>query len=155
YSLPAEDILPKPVPDWVDVLPTMKLGAWKITEIFRTPAPQPSLGNVASSRISELDALRAFAALSILFHHFVPSGGIFGSLPETGWIGVDLFLVLSGFFITNILLEAKGKPHYFKRFYVRRALRIVPLYYLVVVGVLAFARYTSGGSEYRRLLEWG
>lgn len=85
--------------------------------------------------IAQLDALRAFAVLSVLLTHFwtYPQGAtILNRIASFGWVGVDLFFVLSGFLITGILWETKERPAYFRNFYMRRALRIFPLYYALI-----------------------
>ncbi len=93
--------------------------------------------------IPRLDGLRGLAILLVLVHHFSPepdttmsrfTGHILKLLAE-GRSGVDLFFVLSGFLITGILLNTKQDPGYFSKFYMRRILRIFPLYY----GVILFA----------------
>ncbi|WP_121354453.1 acyltransferase family protein [Flavisolibacter nicotianae] len=71
-----------------------------------------------------LDALRGIAVLSVIFSHFY----ITNANWEWGWMGVDLFFVISGFLITTILLRTdKNKSSFFRNFYIRRALRILPL----------------------------
>ena len=58
---------------------------------------------------------------------------------QLGWAGVELFFVVSGFLITGILLDLKSDPRYLQIFYTRRALRILPVYYLVIAVTLLFA----------------
>jgi peptidoglycan/LPS O-acetylase OafA/YrhL len=76
-----------------------------------------------------LDGLRGIACLIVVFTHNFG----FTKYFFFGWIGVDLFFVISGFLITQILLQTRDEPHYLRNFYVRRILRIFPLYYLVLI----------------------
>ena len=86
----------------------------------------------------QLDGLRGLAILLVMAYHFCLTLAGFQThqvgfplqLAQSGWMGVDLFFVLSGFLITNILVETRSGPHYFKNFLARRFLRIWPLYYL-------------------------
>ena len=90
--------------------------------------------------VPALDGVRGVAIVLVMFRHmsllatgrqpdspFVDRAVHF--VASLGWVGVDLFFVLSGFLITGILLDAKGTPGAFPRFWKRRALRIFPLYY--------------------------
>jgi peptidoglycan/LPS O-acetylase OafA/YrhL len=86
--------------------------------------------------VPALDGWRGVAILSVLLWHLWPwDGGAPAKYVSFGWMGVDLFFVLSGFLITRILLAAKGKPGYFRNFYARRTLRIVPIYYGILLAV--------------------
>jgi peptidoglycan/LPS O-acetylase OafA/YrhL len=102
--------------------------------------------------VPALDGVRGVAILLVLYSHF--------TLPfdSTGWldsfviftaghagIGVVLFFVLSGYLITGILMDARGSAGYFRNFYARRAVRIVPLYYaMVVLSLVVLPRVVPG-----------
>jgi peptidoglycan/LPS O-acetylase OafA/YrhL len=77
----------------------------------------------------------------VVLYHIVrdaSSGfGFLNWLPRRGDEGVTLFFVLSGFLISNILVSVRHSRRYYSTFYVRRALRIFPLYYLVLMGYVA------------------
>jgi peptidoglycan/LPS O-acetylase OafA/YrhL len=98
------------------------------------------------SYIPELQGLRGLAVLGVVFYHCHPrlEGTWIHYASLWGWAGVNLFFVLSGFLITSILLEAREKPHYFRNFYGRRALRIWPVYVLVLVICYANAPWFTG-----------
>jgi peptidoglycan/LPS O-acetylase OafA/YrhL len=85
--------------------------------------------------IPELQGLRGIAVLAVFVYHCHPrlTGTWIEYASLWGWAGVNLFFVLSGFLITSILLETRGEPRYFRNFYGRRALRIWPVYVLVLV----------------------
>src|SRR5437899_1551206 len=98
---------------------------------------------LSGRRIGELDGIRGIAVLMVLaFHMFSYSmlhehwsgfarAIMLATMP--GWLGVDLFFVLSGFLITGILLDTRNDDRYLRNFYARRALRILPLYYVVLL----------------------
>lgn len=109
-----------------------------------------------SGRLPVLDGLRGVAILLVLVLHFTMYGGPPGEagidgfvhrFALAGWVGVDLFFVLSGFLITGILYDAKGGERYFRNFYARRILRIFPLYYGALVFFLVLLPWLWPGHE--------
>jgi peptidoglycan/LPS O-acetylase OafA/YrhL len=107
-------------------------------------APKPGAG-VMGGRVLELDALRGLACLAILFHHFKPH------LLPFGWVAVDLFFVLSGYLITSIVLKNGRQKHFLFHFYMRRGLRIWPIYYLTVLAVAAASPWLPRTYDYAGL----
>lgn len=125
-----------------------------------------------------LDVLRAFAVCFVIITHWGPSKFkseiltfIFQKIIPDGLFGVDLFFVLSGFLITSILLNAKDNANgnrmtIIKSFYIRRALRIFPIYYLLIAIVyllndqsvkdhlIYYLSYTSNFLVFE-LRDWG
>ncbi|MFC5862022.1 acyltransferase family protein [Acidicapsa dinghuensis] len=100
-----------------------------------TTSPQVQRPAWLPSYIPELQGLRGIAVLGVVIYHNHPllTGTPFYYASLWGWAGVNLFFVLSGFLITSILIEARDKPHYFRNFYARRALRIWPVYILLLI----------------------
>jgi peptidoglycan/LPS O-acetylase OafA/YrhL len=120
------------------------------------PTANLPASHLAESRLPALDGIRGVAVLMILVTHYLQG------MLHCAWLykltrplyfcqtGVDLFFVLSGFLITGILLNAKGTPHFLRNFYARRAVRILPLYYLAVFGCIA-----AGGFETHSRFQYG
>jgi peptidoglycan/LPS O-acetylase OafA/YrhL len=90
-----------------------------------------------NSYIPQFDGVRGLSILAVFVAHseFIRALPHLGFL-EYGRLGVDLFFVLSGFLITGILLDSRESQHYFRNFYARRAIRIWPLYYLLLTVTL-------------------
>jgi len=96
--------------------------------------------HASNQHIASLDGFRGLAVLMVVFFHclVVSTGGrgiaieLIGNLSRSGWLGVEMFFALSGFLITGILLKTVERPQYFRNFYIRRTLRIFPLYYAVI-----------------------
>jgi peptidoglycan/LPS O-acetylase OafA/YrhL len=112
-------------------------------------APRPP---ASAEIIPALDGVRGLAILLVLAHNLNPFEGSDRLLQQWtelvanfGWVGVQLFFVLSGFLISGILLDTRGTPTYYRSFFGRRILRIFPLYYgflvlcLVIVPLLGLA----------------
>lgn len=111
------------------------------------PRTRPSL---VTGHVPALDGLRGVAILLVLACHG-PGWESTSSVRAAtafarsgGWIGVDVFFALSGYLITGILADARGSARYFRDFYIRRALRIWPLYYLLLAAVLVMAPALAG-----------
>jgi peptidoglycan/LPS O-acetylase OafA/YrhL len=109
-----------------------------------TPLPQPS-----SRRNDGLDTLRAAAILLVFAYHyqvFVSHQPTFGWISEIGWVGVDLFFVLSGYLIGNQIFAGivRGQALSLKTFYARRFLRTLPNYYVVLALYFLFPAVMGG-----------
>ncbi len=106
-------------------------------------------------KMPELDCVRGVAILAVLFYHgfasrqnvevFAGASKLFVRSASLGWTGVNLFFALSGFLITGILLDGKHHPQYYRRFYLRRALRILPAYYGLLLLLALLGRYGLQG----------
>jgi peptidoglycan/LPS O-acetylase OafA/YrhL len=130
------------------------LVALQKTEVSQAP---PTRSHLLKKEMPGLDALRGIAVLAVVFYHgfiFTPRAWVnlprpridemLARLASGGWLGVSLFFVLSGFLITGILIDTRKRENYWRSFYVRRVLRIIPLY-LVVLGLIRWRLHVHYG----------
>lgn len=125
-----------------------------MTDTAKTPV-EPSHQNYrARSHFANLDGLRFVCILMVLWHHAQPFNSDTYRLLDRGFLGVDLFFILSGFLITTLLLrEAEDYGAFsLRNFYIRRIIRIVPVYFFVVTCVAAYYIGVKGRHELLELL---
>ncbi|MDE1154476.1 MAG: acyltransferase [Acidobacteriaceae bacterium] len=114
--------------------------------------PAPAGGGLLQRHVPALDGVRGVAVLGVMLAHVytLPASTHWGSEVQGflhfAGVGVVLFFVLSGFLITGILVDSVGDPHFFRNFYLRRVLRIAPLYYGVLLVFAATVWW--GGKQY-------
>jgi peptidoglycan/LPS O-acetylase OafA/YrhL len=120
------------------IMPVSEIDARDISEAAQSKSIAPT-----TQHNTALDGLRGVAILSVMLYHFTgsykganPLLRLWSLVAGTGWMGVDLFFVLSGFLITGILYDTAHAERRVRNFYARRALRIFPLFYAVLFGLL-------------------
>lgn len=101
--------------------------------------------------MAELDGLRGIAILLVIGCHYEVFARQLWGVPKFGWVGVDLFFVLSGFLITSVLLNLRGQAAAFGKFYARRVRRIFPPYLVFLVLLYVVTAVLGDYSLYRRV----
>ena len=119
-----------------------------MSETVTISPPARRSGGRRLIHIRELDGLRGIAALMVFFHHVCytsidptkwgPGVRLLANVSAIGLSGVDVFIVLSGFHITSLHIEDRTDPAYYRNFYWKRALRILPLYAICLLAVYLF-----------------
>lgn len=118
----------------------------------------PVVTGLQPGRLPGLDGLRALSIIAVVWQHTHP--GYSGwPISHNGFLGVDMFFVLSGFLITSLLLTEQRLTGTISlaQFYLRRSLRIFPLYYAVLAlmaGYFAFAKPSAQGQAFLSELPW-
>jgi peptidoglycan/LPS O-acetylase OafA/YrhL len=102
--------------------------------------------NSSLSYRPDIDGLRAIAVLAVVFYHAFPN------LAQGGFVGVDIFFVISGYLISTILFKGMEQGSFsFTDFYARRIKRIFPALMLVLMACLAFGWFALLADEYKQL----
>lgn len=122
--------------------------AISVTMASPTPNSERAVQHpTCSERLPALDSIRGLAIIWVVLHNTTDrlpptlhgAAHVLALMVHPGWIGVQLFFALSGFLITAGLLDTQRATNYFRAFYARRALRILPLYYSVLILLLIVA----------------
>lgn len=134
----------------------------KLTEtLFNQSASYEKISSLLRTHIPALDGYRGMAILLVFLYHSDFSDPLYNSgflnlfyekLMKVGWTGVDAFFVLSGFLITGILLDTRSGSHFFRNFYIRRILRIWPIYYVVLIILIWLLPLVLNNNEFARQL---
>jgi peptidoglycan/LPS O-acetylase OafA/YrhL len=113
--------------------------------IGTSPAPRPPAAAPTARHIRALDGLRGTAVIAVLLFH--------GGMLRGGYLGVDLFFVLSGFLITSLLLAEGSRTGHIALgpFWARRARRLLPALFLVLAVVAIYAAYVAEPNELARI----
>lgn len=93
----------------------------------------------------DIDGLRAIAVTAVVLYHF----NIFPTFSKSGFIGVDIFFVISGYLITNILISDTSSEHWVRRFYIRRVRRIFPALILILFASIIAASLVMLPYEFK------
>lgn len=105
-----------------------------------------------TKEFQNLNGLRFICIAMVLWHHSIPIETDLLNIHLRGFLGVDFFFILSGFLITTLLLRERSDGSFsIKRFYLRRALRILPVFFFVVGVVGAYYVFVRGQYEYMRI----
>lgn len=118
--------------------------------------PAPASDRKAyAGHIAEFDGFRGIGIWFVFLAHFFPDSiwGATRQYLQVAWILMDGFFVLSGFLIVGTLLDSRDRPDFYRRFYLRRSLRIFPAYYVVII--LLIAAVFASGRALRFQAEWG
>ena len=125
------------------------------------PAEQTLRHPATSGRVIQLDFLRGIAILAVMAYHFhtVPVHNPFARgfdyvTKRSGWMGVDLFFVLSGFLVGGLLVQELLKTDglRIKRFLLRRMMKIWPAYYVYLLFQIAIRRHPLGTFAWQNIL---
>jgi peptidoglycan/LPS O-acetylase OafA/YrhL len=121
---------------------------WLIEALKRKRTDDPPKAGGSPRRVPELDGIRGIAILLVIGCHYEILGRQLWGLPKFGWAGVDIFFVLSGFLITSVLLNLRGRDDSFRVFYSRRVRRILPPYIIFLVLVYALSAAVGDHTLY-------